>query len=226
MKKIGCVISLGYCCIISNIFNKLNLKQFSCPFDWTLTLFPFLIDIIRTNFKDYLNPVNLIDITDFHYKQAHVKCSHSIYGVGLPSQCVFPHHDPRISKDNDYFNRCINRFNIVKYNEVNKLYVRFDVDFEKSFKIEEYVEHIFKLYNELIRSDFKNFKLLAIYNMHQQSESKLNIILNTHNIKIFGLCTKTNHTGVEFQCDEDNNIFESIFTDNFEYDIKPIKFIF
>lgn len=108
------VISLGPSCFGSYMCKRQGLKRFSCPFDWTAMSDPeYLIDILETDFKHFLDSSQYID----HADKENNRAGHKRYG-----EWFFCHFNPRIKKEYDYYVRCVERFRTVM-KKPNVLYV-------------------------------------------------------------------------------------------------------
>lgn len=54
------VFGLGKNCSLASIFNRIGLRKRSYPFDWNVTTFKILCNLIENDFEDFLNPSNLL----------------------------------------------------------------------------------------------------------------------------------------------------------------------
>ena len=117
-------ISLGYFCGIARDLEKIGLRDFSSPFDWTISNFESVIRLINTNFKDFMKYENLAQ-----------NVNNGVY-LDEINQIYF-YHDFSIKKSlsekynqvNEKYIRRIKRF----YNEIKKptLFIRYISNSEK-----------------------------------------------------------------------------------------------
>ena len=107
-------IGLGY---IASYLKRNKLKLVSYPFDWIFSYPIDIYDMINTNFEYFLNKDYYINQDDTINYNSHIK-----YCINLR---MFNHHNPYKDSDNEYFKRCVSRFNDVIKKEENKLFVMF-----------------------------------------------------------------------------------------------------
>lgn len=98
-------ISLGCRCHTSNTLKILGLKKYSCPFDWIACDVPVMLQLLKSNFDEFLNPEHLCD----HSAGYETCCGHKLYGGSL-----FEHFNPRDEKQLMYYQRCVTRLKSVK----------------------------------------------------------------------------------------------------------------
>ncbi len=55
MKKYTNYISLGYFCLVAQDLEKMGLRNQSFPFDWAISYFPNVIDVIDKEFTGFMN---------------------------------------------------------------------------------------------------------------------------------------------------------------------------
>jgi hypothetical protein len=61
-KKERVPVSLGPHCALAFRFREFNVRHAAFPFDWIYSEFPGLYELIKTDFKDFLNPDNLVKL--------------------------------------------------------------------------------------------------------------------------------------------------------------------
>jgi hypothetical protein len=213
-RKIKYVVSLGSLCHTSNNLNILQLKKFSCPFDWVFSNLSIIKSCIEDDFKTYLDKNNYITINDH-------QCGHKIYGANF-----FWHHNPLLHEDKyNYFNRCVERFRNVLHSEENKLFVVTRVNLE-SFE-EDLTEYI--QFNELFLQRVSNYKILIINTKctNKNLDHTLEIpgsqcIYNDNNLIIYNLLTDSLSDGINFINPIDNLNYQAIIQ-SFDYDVINIS---
>jgi len=99
-------ISLGGNCSTSMFMKVMCIKRYSCPFDWVGITLPNVLDILKADFRTFLDPEQLIE----HSDGSPLRCGHKLYGVDM-----FHHFNPRLlTHHNEYYGRCIDRFRSLK----------------------------------------------------------------------------------------------------------------
>lgn len=106
------VVSLGPSCFGSYLLKKQGLKKFSGPFDWLASSESVMIQLLESNFSEFLNHTKLCD----HASNDVSRAGHTDYGSQL-----FYHFNPRNEKEYDYYVRCVDRFRALQHEKT--LYV-------------------------------------------------------------------------------------------------------
>jgi hypothetical protein len=130
---------------------QLQLKCYSCPFDWLGTNLEHISEILEADFQTFMDPKYLCDHSDNDPR----KCGHALYGGHF-----FHHFNPRIPNHCDYYSRCVERFKAVKLfnSSQHVLYIH------QAFYLEPTADTIARLHAQLVRyrgSD--DFTLLFVY---------------------------------------------------------------
>ena len=135
-NKIYSTCSLGFKCIASQILINLKIKKESYPFDWIISNLDIVKHCIQDDFKifldkkyySYTNKDNKLieeekflnyyllnknrmdnskgffqDKRSFQDKRVY----HNYYSSSFK---LFAHYNPKLEKDYEYYERCINRF--------------------------------------------------------------------------------------------------------------------
>ena len=197
MSKFNYIIPLGTNCYISSYLKRNKLKLVSYPFDWIFSYPNDIYDIINTNFEDFLNKeyyVNQDDTINYN--------SHKKYCTNLR---MFNHHNPYKDNDNEYFKRCVSRFNDVIKKEESKLFIMF---FSEN-NLNNEIRNIIKL-NELFDTKMYNYELLCIFQEVRGYQSKKEF--KCKNINFIQISTIDMNNGVEFICEKDETFFSSIIS--------------
>ena len=204
MSKINYIIPLGSNCYIASYLKRNNLKLVSYPFDWIFSYPNDIYDIINTDFKYFLNK-------DYYvYKDETINYnSHTKY---CPDLRMFNHHNPYKESDNEYFKRCISRFNDVIKKEENKLFIMFFGD----NNINNEIINIIKL-NELFDENINNYEILCIFQEVRGYQSKKDF--KCKNINFIQISTIDKNNGVEFICKKDEDFFESLINNYYNFEL-------
>ena len=197
MSKFNYIIPLGTNCYIASYLKRNNLKLVSYPFDWIFSYPNDIYDIINTNFEDFLNKEYYVNQDDTINYNSHMK-----YCTNLR---MFNHHNPYKDSDNEYFKRCVLRFNNVIKKEESKLFIMF---FSEN-NLNNEIRNIIKL-NELFDTKMYNYELLCIFQEVRGYQSKKEF--KCKNINFIQISTIDMNNGVEFICEKDETLFSSIIS--------------
>jgi len=204
MLKINYIIPIGTNCYIASYLKRNNLKLVSYPFDWIFSYPNDIYDIINTNFEYFLNK------DYYNNKDENINYnSHTIY---CPNLRMFNHHNPYKDCDNEYFKRCVSRFNNVIKKEETKLFIMFFG--ENNLNNEK--KNIIKL-KELLDKIIINYELLCIFQEVRGYQSKKEF--KYKNINFIQLSTFDKNNGVEFICERDEELIKSIINSNYNIEL-------
>ena len=204
MLKFNYIIPLGTNCYISSYLKRNNLKLVSYPFDWIFSYPNDIYDIINTNFEYFLNKEYYLNQDDTINYNSHTK-----YCINLR---MFNHHNPYKDCDNEYFKRCVSRFNDVIKKEENKLFIMF---FSEN-NLNNEIRNIIKL-KELFDEKIINYELLCIFQEVRGYQSKKEF--KCKNINFIQISTIDKNNGVEFICEKDEEYFKSIINGNYNFEL-------
>jgi hypothetical protein len=198
MLNFNYIIPLGSNCYIASYLKRNNLKLVSYPFDWIFSYPNDIYDIIYTNFEYFLNK-------DYYfYKDETINYnSHTKYCTDLK---MFNHHNPYKDSDNEYFKRCIIRFNDVIKKKESKLFIMF---FSEN-NVNNEIKNIIKL-KELFDEIINNYEILCIFQEIRGYQSKKEF--KYKNINFIQISTMDKNNGIEFVCEKDEEYFKSIVKD-------------
>ena len=133
------VVSLGYRCSSAGILKSLGLKNASYPFDWLVSRLPIIDHCTKTEFAEFLNPLNYKKKKSATHYYPNMKpnsrqwiCDETILfnefyeenqaDVYIPEplhidndayahKLMMNHHDITKVEDRSYYERCIERWN-------------------------------------------------------------------------------------------------------------------
>jgi len=197
MLKINYIIPLGSNCYIASYLKRNNIKLVSYPFDWIFSYPNDIYDIINTDFEYFLNKEYYVNKNDTINYNSHKKY--------CPNLRMFNHHNPYKDSDNEYFKRCVSRFNDVIKKEESKLFIMF---FSEN-NLNNEIRNIIKL-NELFDTKMYNYELLCIFQEVRGYQSKKEF--KCKNINFIQISTIDMNNGVEFICEKDETFFSSIIS--------------
>lgn len=250
--KYNYVISLGSACFTSWVCKELQLKKFSCPFDWIFSehneLGPYYIttNCIKDNFECFLDQSQYSD-----YVENVRSASHKKYGT------IFLHHDPRIKEDHNYFKRCVSRFtNVCSADEsVNILFVLTFIN-KSANSVSDLISKMPELIDALKRYVKPKFTVLLFVHVSRNNTIKIKTNSNSNNKKEYfiknlynneslltkyklkddeefsypndNFICKTVNTmkrlsGYKFAEKEINDKFTNYIKDNFEFDLYDVE---
>lgn len=148
-------VSLGTWCMASQYLKHAGIKKESYPFDWIKSSYDIIADCIDTNFQNFLNKKYLEYICISQYPQV----NHLFYYIDM-----FWHHDPlNSSKDEMYFERCIQRFESLYDND------QLNVIFLSIFHERPTMREINRI-ERCLKLKIKHFKLIILYNIEYNDE--------------------------------------------------------
>ena len=197
MSKFNYIIPLGTNCYIASYLKRNNLKLVSYPFDWIFSYPNDIYDIINTNFEYFLNKEYYVNQDDTINYNSHMKYCTSLR--------MFNHHNPYKDNDNEYFKRCVARFNDVIKKQENKLFIMF---FSEN-NLNNEIRNIIKL-KELFDEKIINYNFLCIFQEVRGYQSKKEF--KCKNINFIQISTIDMNNGVEFICEKDETLFSSIIS--------------
>jgi len=210
-------ISLGCRCHTSYALKYMGLKKYSCPFDWLACDIYGVLEILKSDFTEFLKPEHLHDHKDGHT----TSCGHKIYG-----NTFFHHFNPRVKEHMDYYIRCVNRFKAVKdlYSHEHVLYIH------NALYIKPTEDVIYQLHHQLQRyrgSD--NFTLLFIYysdsNASKTSFQVSSFVGHPSNVMLVDASIRQPTDGVVFTHSDDIQGFCEFMFANFDFsEINPNPF--
>ena len=204
MLKFNYIIPLGTNCYISSYLKKNNLKLVSYPFDWIFSYPIDIYDIINTNFEYFLNKEYYLNKDNTINYNSHTKY--------CPNLRMFNHHNPYKDSDNEYFKRCVLRFNNVIKKEESKLFIMFFIE----NNLNNEIKNIIKL-KELFDEKIINYELLCIFQEVRGYQSKKEF--KCKNINFIQISTIDKNNGVEFICEKDEEYFKSIINGNYNFEL-------
>uniref|UniRef100_A0A6C0KUG0 Uncharacterized protein n=1 Tax=viral metagenome TaxID=1070528 RepID=A0A6C0KUG0_9ZZZZ len=161
------VIPFGYSCCSALSCKYANIRKFSLPFDWTVPLYPNIIQkVLENNLEDF--------VPDVHNGNFYNK-----YGV------LLAHFDPDIDNGVEQYKRRIDRF-IDIINQPKKIYFVYIIEhylYDNSYRQDELNDNIF---NEMLELEkFITNKYINIdYNILYFSFKHHNIPTNSNIINI------------------------------------------
>ena len=159
MKKYTNVISLGFFCSTASEIERIGLRNASYPFDWVISEFDLVLNLIENNFSDFLEEDLLI-------KDKNSKPLEKTYVVKNVKNNIRFFHDffigetisKQISVVKEKYNRRIKRF----YKSITKptLFIRYIKDNNEI----NYIINNFKQINKILKYYNENNDIIFICN--------------------------------------------------------------
>jgi hypothetical protein len=199
------VVSIGNSCLASWTCKKAGLKRFSCPFDWIFTGVDVIIDCLTTDFQVFLDKEQYDTYLDTQKSAIHKK-----YGR------IFLHHDPRLTEDYEYFQRCVNRFKQVCRSETLKVMFLMTYYNKSRDEIPFVIQDVKRMLDVL--PNFVQCRYTLVVMIHTIDEVDP-IYENTIDENFVCRVFYMNETlrGLVFDNNSYNTIFTNYLSNNFEY---------
>ena len=175
MKKYANAISLGFFCSVSSELKRIGIRKASYPFDWVISEFETVLNLIENNFIGFLDENQLIvdkDEKEFEktYVVKNIKNNIKFFHDFANGNSI----STQIDRVKEKYNRRIERF----YQSINKptLFIRYVKDRrEISYIIDNFekINKIIKYYNKdndiifVCNSDIYNDKINGIYTVQR-----------------------------------------------------------
>lgn len=188
MEKYKHIISLGFFCSVSSELERIGLRDSSYPFDWLISSFDSVLELINNGFKDFLsldfiqqysnNPSyyinNKYNIHFFHDFDKYKKC------------------EEQIDEINNKYQRRINRF----YKNIHEptLFIRY-------IKDQDEVDYIELKFNEILNG-------LRKYNVNNDIIFVSNDTVIISNLKIFKVTADNNDTVAKIFLEKNSDLKE------------------
>jgi hypothetical protein len=195
------IISLGWRCHTSSTLKSLNLKKYSCPFDWIFSNLDMIQDCLEDNFKKFLDKSLYIDNPTYKTNGEN-KGGHKIYGSN-----IFNHHNPKLKEDYNYYLRCVERFTKLLQSKETKIYIHMINMGNNNLNLEDLNIKILKINNTLSKLT-ENYKLLIILYHEIHDEKKVIIEKENNNLIIVNLYVESYSIGTRFKDQDDEEFFK------------------
>jgi len=190
----------------------MGLKTESYPFDWIFSNPNMIIDIIKDDFKLFLDRTLY---TPHPEKTEKGKCGHKIYGAGM-----FNHRNPLgIDEHYSYYKRCVDRFRRLLQSKDNKLFiVSFSCHKESDF--DNAKKSVIEL-NTYLRTKTNNHYICVIYHIPGQDSFRPKIVKH-ENILFFMIYAKSTSSCVRFNDPTENKKVHELVLENYKFKVTPI----
>lgn len=186
--------SIGPKCHSAKILQYIKKKKESYPFDWIYSNLPMVLHCIRDEFRTFM------DKTYYMNKDLTLRMqTHTFY---FPiTLTMFNHHNPLLSEDYYYYNRCISRFITLLKSDTPKLFLYFAEMAPNSWA--EIVE-----FNAQFSRITKFYKIVAIlYTLGKEHNAHIEY---NKEIILVNITVTSKTDGTRFDLEEDNRYIESI----------------
>jgi hypothetical protein len=172
-------ISIGHRCLSATAIKRLGLKKESYPFDWNVSKLPVVQHCIETNFSHFMNLSHYKTVeTVVLSTDKEVEYAKGSYPVNMyyekkfgnleekeryKLQLAFQSKNILNKKENEYYVRCIQRWNDVLSSNDPKILVYshpvcFETEFTSSFT--EWL-HMFESFRQFIQARYPNVTLVC-----------------------------------------------------------------
>ena len=189
---------VGNYCFGTSLLAEKKIRKEAMPFDWLFTTPKYTAEVIKDDFKDFLNPKYYTDIA-LNEPANERQAGHTLYHENF-----FNHKDPRLKEDYDYYVRCVDRFREFIKIEDKKLFICSYKNLDNKMD-DSLMSDIFEL-NKVLSEITQNYHLLCHINYPNNKDLK-HEITEMGNITFFELYTKQDNHGLGYGNDEDNEYF-------------------
>jgi hypothetical protein len=199
---------IGNYCFSSAVLNVLKIRDKALPFDWLFTTPKYTCEILKDDFKEFLNKEHYVDIHDVAIEHGGRQAGHALYHKNL-----FNHKNPREKVDYDYYVRCVERFREFLKTDEKKLFI---CSYKNTFKkIDEIKSEIFELHKALSEKT-QNFHILchANYPYHMDVRS---VITEVDDVTFFELYSRGENHGLGYNVPTDTIEFYKTFNSLFKH---------
>ncbi|KSV69055.1 hypothetical protein N182_32925 [Sinorhizobium sp. GL2] len=104
----GTIVGLGSSCLMASLLGCAGWRTESYPFDWIFSDWPTIIDILETDFRDFLNPGFYLPNPA---NTGADRVAHQIYGM---QPAMFQHHNVHLPEGHAYLTRCVERLRALR----------------------------------------------------------------------------------------------------------------
>lgn len=111
------VTSIGTACWTSQLLKDMDLKRYSCPFDWIFSAPKMVIHCLKDDFREFLSRDHYVSVGG--PQEWTLPLFRDQYGLGR----IVNHHDIGNEVDFDYLSRSVSRFRTVLADVRPKLFV-------------------------------------------------------------------------------------------------------
>jgi hypothetical protein len=194
------VIPFGHRCTSASFIKALNLKTESYPFDWMISKLDVIQHCIETNFIEFMNADNYVlkraevynftDGTKLQFFEDNLEINK--FYEGEIKDIQFYHYKlgfyhRKVTSDEDYFKRCIERLYTLFSSDIQKYYIHFNpiIGINDFTNTQETILNSFDNFSNFITTKTKNiFGLFFIIVKHEQEIKSLKI-RETANYAVF-----------------------------------------
>lgn len=219
------VLSLGNRCLMADTLKRLELRQYSGPFDWIYSNTEMVTHILRNRFKIFLDK----QLLTVEGSRGHAG-GHKVYSKMLDRAILFPHHQPK-NKDYDRLRLHVSRFNKVLKLKQQTLFtmcevvesgVQYDTDDRSKYCA---------IFDALCNLGIGQFELLVVVVVIRKAstasrqpivkpavglKSKGRAVLQLAELHCVGDCT-----GLFLKSKKDVQAFEGLITRGRRFDLQP-----
>ena len=194
---------VGNYCFGTSLLAEKKIRKEAMPFDWLFTTPKYTAEVIKDDFKDFLNPKYYTDIA-LNEPANERQAGHTLYHENF-----FNHKDPRLKEDYDYYVRCVDRFRDFMKKDDKKLFLCFFKN-EKDMT-NEMISEVVEL-NKVLSEKTTNHHLMVHINFpYKVTEKPIISVEQTDNLTIFQMHSLMDNHGLGYGHDLDAEEFEKVF---------------
>jgi len=194
---------LGNYCFGASLLAEKKIRKEAMPFDWLFTTPKYTAEVIKDDFKDFLDKSHYVDIA-LNEPDNERQAGHSLYHENF-----FNHKDPRLDGDYDYYVRCVDRFRDFMKTDDKKLFLCFFKN-EKDMT-NEMISEVMEL-NKVLSEKTTNHHLLVHINYIDKSIKKpITNVTQNENITLFQMNSLQDNHGLGYGNDLDVEEFDRVF---------------
>jgi hypothetical protein len=200
---------IGNYCFGAALLSNKKIRKEAMPFDWLFTTPKYTAEVIKNDFKDFLDKSYYVDI-GLNEPDNERQAGHSLYHENF-----FNHKDPRLDGDYDYYVRCVDRFRDFMKKDDKKLFLCFFKN-EKEMTT-EMIDEVLEL-NKVLSEKTTNHHLMVHINFpYKVTEKPIISIDQKDNLTIFQMHSLMDNHGLGYGHDLDAEEFEKAFNSIVKY---------
>jgi len=199
------VCSLGTLCHTGKIMQATGLKLCSYPFDWIFTDPTAVISCIEDGFVNFLDKTKYIE-----------NASWGTWGHQTYHQEMFTHRNPFLTKNYQYYERCVDRFKQLLARDDQKLFVMM---FPNKDDVDPEMKNTLIEFNNKLATHTKNYRLLVIEHLHERKRQDYRLTTRG-NVDFLELHTLSKTNGTMFIDDSDNPYVHNLISALYAFDPK------
>ena len=199
--------SIGPKCHSAKLLQYIGKKKESYPFDWIYSHLEMINHCIKDEFNTFMDRRHYLNHDTLSKMQ-----THTYYYPNTIT--MFNHHNPLAKDDNDFFKRCISRFQALLKSDKPKIFLYF-----AEFSSE--IQNTIREFNIQFTGFTKNYKLLVI--LYRKGKTHTLAVEYYKNITMINITVLSKTDGVKFENEVDNIFINKTLLD-YSNAAFPVKF--